>query len=974
MVKFLQKFLSLLLIMLTTSFVWSMAQNQSSEKKLLTFGFTKTENPTQIQNDAVGVINQVNRTVSITVPYSTVVTSLKASFTSSEFSKVYYGNNPALGTLATSSVTAWNYTNPVTLTVEAENKSYENYVVTVIFGSPSTENNILTFNGAWAKNWAGNCTPNGIFLQTEPSIINGNNITFNVPYGARLDDLTVYFTISPYATCNITTGTAQDFDADNNNIPEAKTFIITSQSGVSHNYNVLPIVGAANVEDKILSFIVPNSLTPAVINYATQNITAKVPFSTTTIAPMWTISSYAHMFSDAALTNEICPGQVFQLTGQSSIFHFWIQAELKSEVSEFILTVTKDVVSKDCKINYISANYTKTNLCGENYTGKSIGIIGDSTITFNLPYNVNSGIIDSLTFSPLASSSDIVGTVLNNSNHSIIITAEDGITTKTYEVIGNNEPISNAKQILTFGFNRNANAGFGFTWADSTYSGTIDQELKLISVTVPYNTNLYQLKAYFTQSTYSCVSIAESNGTFTSQRSELNINNFSNTLTYLVTAEDGTQERYEVLVVKVPAKTGKDLIDFKLTLLDCFGIKYDVPGVYSSTNVSEFWTTIDVSVKYGTELDSLAASFSISEGASVTPSAGIINFTNPVNFTVTSEYGVSKVYTVTVTVRPENSEKRILSFWFDKVTNPLLLNNVIGSINETTKTIKLNIPWISRNIISNLKPSFTLSTGAVMIVGQTIQTSGITSHDFITPIVFRVWAENCTYVDYYVTVEITNPLDGDICETAIPLTFPVINHFGTTTGFEDDYSSPCSSTYMYGGDKVYTITIPYESYLSASIVGENGSIHILDACPSVELDATHCKGFVGGIEGGELNVKIDEGTYYVIISSAAPTQSFDYLLNMSYHGTGIDNKVFETKLKVYPNPTSDKITINITNQSFVDVKLQLINISGQIIYYKELNDIQNHNEEVDVTSFAKGIYYLKVNDGNKIKFEKIIIR
>jgi hypothetical protein len=95
---------------------------------------------------------------------------------------------------------------------------------------------------------------------------------------------------------------------------------------------------------------------------------------------------------------------------------------------------------------------------------------------------------------------------------------------------------------------------------------------------------------------------------------------------------------------------------------------------------------------------------------------------------------------------------------------------------------------------------------------------------------------------------------------------------------------------------------------------------------------------------------------------------------MSYHGTGIDNKVFETKLKVYPNPTSDKITINITNQSFVDVKLQLINISGQIIYYKELNDIQNHNEEVDVTSFAKGIYYLKVNDGNKIKFEKIIIR
>lgn len=968
--KFLLKFISSLVIMLSLGFSWASAQNLSSEKQLLTFGF-KAEYNAELETDAVGVINQNNRTVSVIVPFTTDVTALKASFTSSEFSKMYFGSNPIVGTLATSNITPWNYTNVVTVTVEAENKSYEHYVVTVIPTEPSTENDMLTFDGAWAKNWTGPCDPNGVFLQTEDGTFNGNNITFNVPFGARLDDLTVYFTMSDYATCNITSGTAQDFDLNNDGVPEAKTFIVTSQSGVPQEYYVLPIVGNASVQDNLLEFDVPNSVSDVVIDYNSNNITVSVPWSATSVFPTWVISDYAHMFSDGALTNEICSGMEFLLTGDVTVLHFWIQAEDDSEVSEFILTVTKAVANTSADLISIKATYVKANLCGEPIIDTISGyIVTDlyNKVNFLVPYGVTSVTITEIIFSNLASVSDPVGTVLNATNNTIEVTAEDGTTVNSYVVYLLQDNISNSKQLLTFGFNRDANNSWGFVWPDSTYPGVIDQNLKRITVIVPYNTNLYQLKSYFTKSKYSCAFIAESNGTLTPQFSEVSVNNFSNTLTYVIIAEDGTEERYEVTVLKTEALTGNDLIDFQLELFDCFGTRYNVPGVYNGSN-------INVSVKYGTDLEELLTSFTISEGATVTPAAGLIDFTNPVNFVVTSQAGVSKTYTVTVTPRAENPNKRLLTYWFEAAYNDDLAVDVIGNVNETTRTVQLNIPWIARNSINNLVGTFVLSDGAVMTHNNTIQVSGVSPNSFVTPVVFKVYAENCTYTEYFVNVVVVNPLEGDICETAVPLEMPVINHFGTTFGYSDDYdSSPCGDQYMTGNDKVYTITIPYESYVNGEIIGNEdsyASIHILDGCPDDE--GVNCVAFAGGTMGGQFSETLDAGTYYVVVSSFAPPQYFEYYLNIAYQGTGINDKQLENNVKVYPNPTSDVLNISINNIDNSDINVELINITGSVVYEKQLHNISSYNLEINSTVFSNGVYYLKLNSNKEVIVKRIIL-
>jgi hypothetical protein len=259
---------------------------------------------------------------------------------------------------------------------------------------------------------------------------------------------------------------------------------------------------------------------------------------------------------------------------------------------------------------------------------------------------------------------------------------------------------------------------------------------------------------------------------------------------------------------------------------------------------------------------------------------------------------------------------------------------------------------------------------------QTVVNSGETIYIF-WPLAFPTALY--AYDGFYFNINVTYPTDGDVCENAIPLTLPVVNHFGTTVGFNDDYNiSPCSpfSNYMDGNDKVYTITTTEEGYLVGSILGAYGSIHVLDLCPKEELEKFHCKAFTGGPNGGNgFRKKIEAGTYFVIISTWAPPQTVDYLLNLSWEsGSAVDNSDLMSTLNVYPNPTDGRFTVSINNPEAADMTLELVNISGQVVYRNEVKAAYSYNEDIDASTFAKGVYYLKVNNGKGVKVEKVVVQ
>ena len=94
--------------------------------------------------------------------------------------------------------------------------------------------------------------------------------------------------------------------------------------------------------------------------------------------------------------------------------------------------------------------------------------------------------------------------------------------------------------------------------------------------------------------------------------------------------------------------------------------------------------------------------------------------------------------------------------------------------------------------------------------------------------------------------------------------------------------------------------------------------------------------------------------------------------------TGATGSVAENNingLKVYPNPATKIINISLVPQYLDDeVSIQLFDLSGRDILNHSYTAQSDFNKSIDVSSFAKGVYYLKITNGKDSATEKIILK
>jgi hypothetical protein len=88
---------------------------------------------------------------------------------------------------------------------------------------------------------------------------------------------------------------------------------------------------------------------------------------------------------------------------------------------------------------------------------------------------------------------------------------------------------------------------------------------------------------------------------------------------------------------------------------------------------------------------------------------------------------------------------------------------------------------------------------------------------------------------------------------------------------------------------------------------------------------------------------------------------------------GINDELF-SNFSVYPNPTKGKLKISFDIVSSTNVRIQLFDIRGRMIDKKEFEiTATKFSEELNYQSFAKGIYILKVENGQNRISKKIVI-
>lgn len=207
-------------------------------KEITSFSF---KNP-----DATGVVTETNHTISITVPYGTVLTALV----------------PTIGitgaSISPASGVAQSFTNPVTYTITATDGTTQAYVVT----------RITALNQAKAITSFSFTNPAATGVVTEAS----HSISIVVPFGTNLSGLVASFTTTG---ASIKIGTVlQASGTTANNFTSSQAYTVTAADGSTQAYAVTVYVAAAT----------PTFSPPGGLYTSTQSVTIR---STTSGAIIW---------------------------------------------------------------------------------------------------------------------------------------------------------------------------------------------------------------------------------------------------------------------------------------------------------------------------------------------------------------------------------------------------------------------------------------------------------------------------------------------------------------------------------------------------------------------------------------------------------------------------------------------------------------------------------------------------------------
>ncbi len=134
-------------------------------------------------------------------------------------------------------------------------------------------------------------------------------------------------------------------------------------------------------------------------------------------------------------------------------------------------------------------------------------------------------------------------------------------------------------------------------------------------------------------------------------------------------------------------------------------------------------------------------------------------------------------------------------------------------------------------------------------------------------------------------------------------------------------------------------------------------------------------GFLYGImnSGGQNNLgglykfEINTNTLSNIISFDDTTGHFAYNSELLLESSSIgldENEQNHYSLAVYPNPTTGLITLEIPNSTIEEV--YVMDINGKIIFETK------GTHKIDLSTCAKGVYFIKVISGNKTSITKVV--
>ena len=110
----------------------------------------------------------------------------------------------------------------------------------------------------------------------------------------------------------------------------------------------------------------------------------------------------------------------------------------------------------------------------------------------------------------------------------------------------------------------------------------------------------------------------------------------------------------------------------------------------------------------------------------------------------------------------------------------------------------------------------------------------------------------------------------------------------------------------------------------------------------------------------------------VFASSDHPVDSLHPKLEVCVQSTvGVNTSVDDNSFRIYPNPATDKITIEYYRSKVEQVQIKLYSMEGRLLLEKTC---KSNEMQIDVSGFSKGVYIVEIQSENSgIARQKIVV-
>lgn len=350
-------------------------------------------------------------------------------------------------------------------------------------------------------------------------------------------------------------------------------------------------------------------------------------------------------------------------------------------------------------------------------------MIQGGTEPYIIQWFPETGLDDPTSLTPVASPSD-------TTTYTLKVTDANGCFRTDRIVINANCEADNTEtDILKFGLGKPPQKG----------EVIINPDTHRVDLEVQYGTELTYLIPIFSLSEGATASV---NGI--EQQSSITATDFTNPVSYTITAEDGATVQDWIITITVAAVDDPAFLSFDFGSPPQTGASIIDPDLHS----------VQVKVGNGTDLTRLVANFTLPENASAT--VGEVaqesgktrnDFSDPVTYTITAEDGTTVQDWIVTVTEAALYETDILLFSFG--SPPQVGDAMINPVNHT-----VDIVVEDGTNVTGLVASFTLSEGASAKVDEVEQESNTTANDFTTPLTYTITASDGeTKQDWTVSVE-----------------------------------------------------------------------------------------------------------------------------------------------------------------------------------------------------------------------------